>query len=1213
MTVHKLSAGDGYTYLTRQVASADEPRAAGQSLADYYVARGNPPGVWAGRGAELLGVSGTVVTEAQMKALFGAGRHPDGVQKLGATYPVYANLAPYPQRVAQRIEEFACLSGRPPSATERNRIAASEARRGRRAVAGFDLVCTPVKSASVLWALGGAEIRRAVEDAHHEAVAGTIGWLEQHAAFTRVGRGGVAQIDTTGLVCAMFDHRESRAGDPDLHTHVAVANKVCGVDGKWRSLDARGLYALGVAASERYNTRFEDALARRLGVQFVDRPSQSRDLRPVREIDGVPLELVRHFSRRRAAIEDRYAELRADYRSTHGREPDRATQLQLAQQATLETREAKREGRTFADQVTDWTNQAAVVIGRRRLASLVESVTGRAPVTMRVSDHFVYASARQVLATIAEQRSTWTIWNLYAETERALRGVRFASVEERERATAAVVGRASGPELSIRISEPELVAEPEELVRASDRVSVFRPHGSDRFTTSEILLAEDDLVAAGRSNDAPHMDPVPLQAALAIHQARTGLALDPGQHQLVEAFATSPAQIVVGIGPAGAGKTTAMRAFAAAWTANGGRVVPLATSSRAAHVLGHELDVRAENLHKFLHENHQRRSNGLDPQGTSDDWFRLRAGDVILVDEAGMSGTLQLRALLRLATQAGATIRLLGDPAQLAAVDAGGALSLLEREVGATHLTTLHRFTDPDEGTATLALRNGDPNALAFYTDRDRISSGSREAMLEHAYENWARDIRAGHTSLLIAATSDDVSALNARARLERVLARQVEGGGVVLHDGNLAGVGDWIVTRSNARTLTYGGLSRSRGRSRWVHNGDTWRVTRRHRDGALTVRHLETNARLRLPADYVAGSVELGYASTAHRAQGATTHSAHALITPEMTREALYVASTRGRTLNRWYVATQTEPAPDPAGPSIGGTDTTSGLRFAGGCDREPEPPRTTEEVLTAVLRRTGAEQSATATVRAVMDESIQLPALIARYEHARTRAATDALHLAATDLPVAERTRILTDRGAPHLAAVLADAVGRGAHGPTLLRRAIDLDELDAAASPALVVAARIEDHPHTLGIPDDPPTETPTTHKPTPDEPTTGKPLPWLPGPDVGHPGWTPYLHARAALIRHRAIELGTLAAAYREHYKLPPASATASPTSVASLGGPPEPNTRQAHAYNLAIRELTELTEPTEATAITPRPAPTTGAPALSPTRYPAQNRDRSLSR
>ena len=99
---------------------------------------------------------------------------------------------------------------------------------------------------------------------------------------------GIAQVDSTGLVATAFDHRESRSGDPDLHTHVAVANKVCGTDGKWRTLDARVLYSLGVAASERYNTRFEDAMSRRLGVEFEERPGAEPGKRPVREVVGVP-------------------------------------------------------------------------------------------------------------------------------------------------------------------------------------------------------------------------------------------------------------------------------------------------------------------------------------------------------------------------------------------------------------------------------------------------------------------------------------------------------------------------------------------------------------------------------------------------------------------------------------------------------------------------------------------------------------------------------------------------------------------------------------------------------------------------------------------------------------------------------------------------------------------------------------------------------------
>src|SRR5690606_30913867 len=76
MTIHKLSAGDGYLYYTREIATGDERRSGKRELSDYYTADGNPPGVWIGGGADELGVQG-IVTEAQMKALFGEGLHPD--------------------------------------------------------------------------------------------------------------------------------------------------------------------------------------------------------------------------------------------------------------------------------------------------------------------------------------------------------------------------------------------------------------------------------------------------------------------------------------------------------------------------------------------------------------------------------------------------------------------------------------------------------------------------------------------------------------------------------------------------------------------------------------------------------------------------------------------------------------------------------------------------------------------------------------------------------------------------------------------------------------------------------------------------------------------------------------------------------------------------------------------------------------------------------
>src|SRR4051795_10061953 len=322
-----------------------------------------------------------------MRALFGRGMHPDAeaiialevaagatpqdaerAAKLGRAFPKYTPLPPRSERVAARLAAFEAETGHPPSPMVRSKLEAQEARRDRRAVAGYDLVFTPVKSASLLWALGSAHTRQAVEEAHHQAVADTLAWLEKETAFARTGDHGEAQIDTRGFVAAAFDHRDSRAGDPDLHTHLAISNKVRAradhPDGqpRWLSLDARVLHAAAVAASERYNTRFEDALTRRLPVAFSERGDSVRDdRRPVREITGVPTPLVRHFSKRRATIEDRYRHLATDYRRTHGREPSPKTQLKLAQQATLETRDAKTAAASFSDKLTAWRHEATTV------------------------------------------------------------------------------------------------------------------------------------------------------------------------------------------------------------------------------------------------------------------------------------------------------------------------------------------------------------------------------------------------------------------------------------------------------------------------------------------------------------------------------------------------------------------------------------------------------------------------------------------------------------------------------------------------------------------------------------------------------------------------------------------------------------------------------------------------------------------------------------
>ena len=148
-----------------------------------------------------------------------------------------------------------------------------------------------------------------------------MAFIEKQALFTRTGPQGIRQVNVRGLVAAAFTHRDSRAGDPDLHTHVAVANKVQTLDGRWLSIDGRVLFKAKVAASETYNTALEQHLRDALGVRFAARPGTDPGKRPIREIVGVDPRLNQRWSTRRAHIDVRRGELAIQFQQDHGRPP----------------------------------------------------------------------------------------------------------------------------------------------------------------------------------------------------------------------------------------------------------------------------------------------------------------------------------------------------------------------------------------------------------------------------------------------------------------------------------------------------------------------------------------------------------------------------------------------------------------------------------------------------------------------------------------------------------------------------------------------------------------------------------------------------------------------------------------------------------------------------------------------------------------------------
>src|SRR5439155_5677546 len=273
------------------------------SVEDYFVGRGQEAGVWVGSGAAVLGLSGEV-EEGQLARLFDDGRHPVSGAPLGVPYRHDSK---------------------------------------RTVVTGFALSFSPPKSVSLIGAFGDAETAAEVRAAHDSAVRAALGFLEDHAAFSRTGRGGAFQVDTHGFVAAAFTHHTSRAGDPQLHSHVLLANKVLCGDGRWRSLDGREQFVFQKAAGMLYNATLRVELSARLGVAWepVDRNGQA-------DIDGVPKDLIELFSKRRHDVERRAAQRIASLEARLGRTLTSDERAEQYQRATYNTRPAK----THEDETT---------------------------------------------------------------------------------------------------------------------------------------------------------------------------------------------------------------------------------------------------------------------------------------------------------------------------------------------------------------------------------------------------------------------------------------------------------------------------------------------------------------------------------------------------------------------------------------------------------------------------------------------------------------------------------------------------------------------------------------------------------------------------------------------------------------------------------------------------------------------------------------------
>lgn len=1086
MTMHRLTAGAGYQYLLRHTASGDCDRSAGADLTAYYTASGNPPGRWYGRGVAALGdgapETGSPVSELQMANLFGQGKGPTTGVPLGRAYRQYTPAA---ERVAKHVAALPPgLSGDAREEAIATITRVELAKHAPAAVAGFDLTFTATKSISTLWAVSDEGTREVLLAAHRAAVEQALAFLEDTAAFTRIGTNGCQQHRVDGLIAAGFNHWDSRAGDPNLHTHLVIANKVQGPRGAWLSVDSRALHHAVVMVSELYDDLVADEVALRLPVRFGWRHRGPRRS-PAFELDGVDDALMTEFSTRSTQIDEAMTDVLAAFYAAHGRGPNRIEVTRLRQQVTRATRPEKHVT-ALADLMTVWKARATRRTGKTpaeltaavlRLSQTIPQRAERipAPVIERLAAH--------TIGQVMTRRSTWTRWNVMAEAARSTRAMRMATAADRT----AVLDRVTDAVLAscVSLQAPEPLIVPAVYTRP-DGVSQFARSGEDRYTHHQVLDAEARLLDAATVDGCAPTAPAWLAKAVTSRPIRRTdgrtVILAADQADAVERVAASRARVDVLVGPAGTGKTTTLAALKAVWESAHGRgtVIGLAPSATAAAELSQALGVGCENTAKWLHESAgpgaQRRAtllahlhadrttalgiehrtrlraidtaiNSLTGQG---DRYRLRRDQLLIVDEASLAGTFILDALTAQAAAAGAKVLLVGDHKQLSAVDAGGAFHLLAERGRPATLTSLWRFSQPWEAAATRRLREGDTGVIDAYAEHQRISAGAAEVMCEEAYTAWQTHAENGVSAILIAADSHTVDVLNTRAHNDRVTDGLVAAEGLSRPDGTMIAVGDRVLTRSNNRRL--------RTPAGHVRNGDLWQVTAITDDGALTVTPVTrpgsaipaTGGEVTLPATYVAEHVDLGYATTTHRAQGITVDRAHVLAAPGMARESLYVAMTRGRHDNHVYVAV------DDVDPT---------------CDYLPDGQHIPggHDALAAILTTSGAELSATETIAASQDQIASLK----RLEPIRQTLIADAAGhrwdamFPEVGLTAEQCKQIATSRARGPLVTALERGRALGHPMPQVLAGLIADRSLDGparAADVAAVLHRRVDDWLHT-----------------------------------------------------------------------------------------------------------------------------------------------------
>lgn len=782
LSLAKLGRGSEGYYLDAVAKGAE----------DYYVGRGEAPGYWVGRGAELLGLDGEVTPEALRAILAGAA--PDG-SMLGA---------------------------------------------GNRTVPGFDLTFSVPKSVSVLAALR-PELSEQIVDACEIAVARSIAWLEENACFSRRGHNGVEHVDGDGYVAAAFRHRTSRAGDPQLHWHVLVANTTRGPDGRWRTLDGTRVYPALRTAGFLFEAEMRHELTNRFGVQW----RQARN--GISEIDGAPGAVLRHFSKRRSQIEDRLA--------IKGYSSGRAAQV-----AALSTRDRKADPESDQTLRERWQREAELIgFDPARLDRLLDR-----PRRTLVLDNEIPAALSP--KGLTHKKSTFT--RLDALRDLAEQATDGATIDEVERVTSRLLEDREAVDLGVDTNGSEDVE-----LRSGRRIGTV----TRRYSTRELLALEQRIIdLAVRRSTVPRPQLLPSVTKLVL---ATKPGLSGEQRAAVHRLLTGERLVDCLIAAAGSGKTYSLNLAREMWEGSRYRVIGASLAARAAKELEDQAHIPSRTIAKLLID--------LD-RGTE----KLDDQTVLVIDEAAMVGTRALALLFDTADAGGSRLILVGDPHQLQSIEAGGVLRGLEKRMPTIGLTENRRQRHAWERAALADLRAGEVGRfLAAYQANGRIHVGdTADSAKQQLISHWSTQLRFRRDVVILALRRDDVADLNRLARREMLNGRRLGQEALIAGDREFR-TGDRVVCLRNQRAD--GLLNGLRGVATAIDPSAR----------SLTVRLTDGTDRT-VPAGYLdAGHLDHGYALTIHKAQGLTADEALVLATDDLYQEAGYTALSRARLDTRVYV----------------------------------------------------------------------------------------------------------------------------------------------------------------------------------------------------------------------------------------------------------------------------------------------------------------------